>query len=112
MSRYLRTTVRPLGRQLQPSIPLRSPFTLRTLTSSTSLRSDEPSTGSLGVTSSSNTQQPSKHDLYPVTQPPLDTYPAQASRNNANGTDKDVLERMKVREICEGWGLYRDAGEW
>ena len=46
-------------------------------------------------------------NLYATTQPPLETYPAGASRNNANGTDQDVIERAKVREICEGWGVYR-----
>jgi len=47
------------------------------------------------------------HNIYATTQPPLDTYPKGASRNNANGTDQDALERAKIREICEGWGLYR-----
>jgi len=59
----------------------------------------------------SHTSQP-KDDKYRTTQPPAETYPEHASRNNANGTDQDVLERMKVREICEGWGMYRDAAEW
>jgi hypothetical protein len=45
---------------------------------------------------------PSKE--YTTTQPPTSTYPKDASRNNTNGTDADVLERMKIREICEGWG--------
>jgi hypothetical protein len=49
---------------------------------------------------------------YTTMQPPQNTYPEDASRNNATGTDADVLERMKIREICEGWGLYRDAAEW
>ncbi|KAK4553687.1 hypothetical protein LTR86_009185 [Recurvomyces mirabilis] len=51
-------------------------------------------------------------NLYATTQPPLDTYPDGASRNNANGTDQDLIERAKIREICEGWGVYRDAAEW
>ncbi|KAI9804619.1 MAG: hypothetical protein M1833_006693 [Piccolia ochrophora] len=51
-------------------------------------------------------------DLYKTTAPPSPTFPASASRNNAVGTDDDVLDRMKVREICEGWGTYRDAAEW
>ncbi|MCJ1253217.1 hypothetical protein MMC24_001028 [Lignoscripta atroalba] len=51
-------------------------------------------------------------DLYKTNQPPEETWPEQASRNNSTGTDGDVLERMKVREICEGWGCYRDAAEW
>ena len=46
-------------------------------------------------------------NIYATVQPPLDTFPDKASRNNANGTDQDALERAKVREICEGWGLYR-----
>jgi len=53
-----------------------------------------------------------KEDLYPTTQPPSSTYPSNASRNNATGTDADVLERFKIREICEGWPVYRDAAEW
>lgn len=48
--------------------------------------------------------------LYPVTQPPH--WPSEASRNNATGTDAEVLDRFKIREICEGWGCYRDAAEW
>ena len=51
-------------------------------------------------------------DLYKTVQPPLDTWTPNASRNNANGTDADALERCKIREICEGWGAYRDAAEW
>lgn len=49
-------------------------------------------------------------ELYPVTQPPH--WPSEASRNNATGTDAEVLDRFKIREICEGWGCYRDAAEW
>ncbi|KAF2245388.1 hypothetical protein BU26DRAFT_607648 [Trematosphaeria pertusa] len=33
-------------------------------------------------------------------------------RDPQHGTDADVLERMKIREICEGWGTYRDTAEW
>jgi len=51
-------------------------------------------------------------EKYRTTQPPASTYPEHASRNNSNGTDQDLLDRMKVREICEGWGMYRDAAEW
>ena len=51
-------------------------------------------------------------DIYHTAQPPDSTYPANASRNNATGTDADVIERMKVREICEGWPCHRDAAEW
>lgn len=52
-------------------------------------------------------------DLYPTTQPAEDTYPEHALRNNSKGNDpdKEALERFKVREICEGWGSYRDAAE-
>jgi hypothetical protein len=49
---------------------------------------------------------------YTTEQPPLSTYPKDATRNNANGTDTDALERFKIREICEGWPVYRDAAEW
>ena len=45
-------------------------------------------------------------DIYYTAQPPNSTYPANASRNNATGTDADVIERMKVRKICEGWPCY------
>ena len=53
-------------------------------------------------------------DRYPVTQPEEGTYPSKALRNNAKGTylDKEALERFKIREICEGWGNYRDAAEY
>lgn len=61
---------------------------------------------------SSSSLHPTKDDLYPTKQPPLDTYPKDASRNNATGTDAEVIDRMKIREICEGWGCYRDAAEW
>ncbi|THW06220.1 hypothetical protein D6C97_00011 [Aureobasidium pullulans] len=52
-------------------------------------------------------------DPYHTEQPALDTYPKDAIRNNAKGhdLDKEALERFKVREICEGWGVYRDAAE-
>ncbi|KAK0939162.1 hypothetical protein LTR29_009272 [Friedmanniomyces endolithicus] len=50
--------------------------------------------------------------IYTTTQPPLNTYLTGASHNNTNGTDQDVLERAKICEICEGWGLYRDAVGW
>ncbi|KAI9740256.1 MAG: hypothetical protein M1834_004834 [Cirrosporium novae-zelandiae] len=49
-------------------------------------------------------------DLYHTSQPPQELWPAKASRNN--GTDAEALERFKIREICEGWGCYRDAAEW
>ncbi|KAI9755439.1 MAG: hypothetical protein M4579_004296 [Chaenotheca gracillima] len=54
----------------------------------------------------------STNNLYVTRQPPLETWPSKASRNNANGDDSTVLDRMKIREICEGWGAYRDAAEW
>ncbi|KAE8326307.1 hypothetical protein BDV39DRAFT_193802 [Aspergillus sergii] len=37
-------------------------------------------------------------------------WPEHAIRNN--GTDAMVLERMKLRELAEGWPCYRDACEW
>lgn len=70
-----------------------------------------PTSGRLGIANDTS-QHPSKYDLYPTFQPPLDTWPSEASRNNATGSDAEVLDRMKVREICEGWGCYRDAAEW
>ncbi|XPS72907.1 hypothetical protein M3J09_005064 [Ascochyta lentis] len=53
-------------------------------------------------------------DQYPTTQPAKATYPDNALRNNSKGRDldKEALERFKIREICEGWGVYRDAAEW
>ncbi|KAF3031252.1 hypothetical protein E8E11_000158 [Didymella keratinophila] len=56
----------------------------------------------------------SDQDRYPTTQPALNTYPEHAVRNNAKGSelDQEALERFKIREICEGWGVYRDAAEW
>lgn len=54
----------------------------------------------------------STYNEYTTAQPPQSTYPTNATRNSTNGTDADVLERLKIREICEGWGLYRDAAEW
>ncbi|KAJ5653052.1 hypothetical protein N7490_000055 [Penicillium lividum] len=37
-------------------------------------------------------------------------WPEHAIRNN--GPDVLVLERMKLRELAEGWPCYRDACEW
>jgi hypothetical protein len=53
------------------------------------------------------------NDPYHTEQPPLDSYPKSALRNNSKGQDldKEALERFKIREICEGWGVYRDAAE-
>lgn len=52
-------------------------------------------------------------DPYRTAQSAQHTYPQDALRNNAKGNDldKEALERLKVREICEGWGSYRDAAE-
>jgi len=52
-------------------------------------------------------------DPYHTAQPSVETYPNDALRNNAKGNDldKEALERFKVRELCEGWGSYRDAAE-
>lgn len=49
---------------------------------------------------------------YTNVQPPLSTYPKKASRKNADSTHADVLERMEVREISEGWPCYRHVAEW
>lgn len=53
-------------------------------------------------------------DPYRTAQPAQETNPKDALRNNARGNDldKEALERFKVREICEGWGSYRDAAEY
>ena len=47
---------------------------------------------------------PSDGDRNLTIQPALNTYPENAVRNNAEGSDLDkgALERFKVREICEG----------
>ena len=52
-------------------------------------------------------------DPYHTAQPSAENYPNDALRNNAKGNDldKEALERFKVRELCEGWGSYRDAAE-
>ncbi|KIW30158.1 uncharacterized protein PV07_05924 [Cladophialophora immunda] len=41
---------------------------------------------------------------------PAGSRPEHAVRNN--GPDNLVLERYKLRELAEGWPLYRDACEW
>ncbi|CAI7637437.1 unnamed protein product [Penicillium bialowiezense] len=41
---------------------------------------------------------------------PEGTYPSNAVRNN--GPDNLVIERLKIRELAEGWPCYRDACEW
>ncbi|KAI0552337.1 hypothetical protein F4679DRAFT_86873 [Xylaria curta] len=41
---------------------------------------------------------------------PEGTYPSHAIRNN--GPDHLVIERLKLRELAEGWPCYRDACEW
>ncbi|EXJ75951.1 pep2-like protein [Cladophialophora psammophila CBS 110553] len=41
---------------------------------------------------------------------PAGSRPEHAIRNN--GPDNLVLERYKLRELAEGWPLYRDACEW
>ncbi|KAJ7634988.1 Pea pathogenicity protein 2 [Roridomyces roridus] len=41
---------------------------------------------------------------------PAGTRPTNAIRNN--GPDELALERFKLRELAEGWPLYRDAREW
>ena len=56
----------------------------------------------------------SDSDRYPTSQPDEGTFPENAVRNNSKGKDldKEALERFKIREICEGWGVYRDAAEY
>jgi len=49
-------------------------------------------------------------DLYPTKQAPLETRPDQAHR--LNGNDQEAIDRLKIREICEGWGVYRDGADW
>ncbi|CAG9950591.1 unnamed protein product [Clonostachys rosea f. rosea IK726] len=51
-------------------------------------------------------------NLYSVPNRPAHLQPHGASRNNRSGTDADALERFKIREICEGYPLYRDVSEW
>ncbi|KAF2499976.1 putative pathogenesis associated protein Pep2 [Lophium mytilinum] len=41
---------------------------------------------------------------------PAGSQPTKAVRNN--GPDKLALERFKLRELAEGWPMYRDACEW
>ncbi|KAF8194352.1 hypothetical protein K438DRAFT_1827830 [Mycena galopus ATCC 62051] len=41
---------------------------------------------------------------------PAGTRPTNAVRNN--GPNELVLERFKLRELAEGWPMYRDAREW
>nr|GAT50207.1 predicted protein [Mycena chlorophos] len=41
---------------------------------------------------------------------PAGTRPTNAIRNN--GPDELALERFKLRELAEGWPMYRDAREW
>ncbi|KAF7325961.1 SnoaL-like domain-containing protein [Mycena kentingensis (nom. inval.)] len=41
---------------------------------------------------------------------PAGTRPTNAVRNN--GPDDLALQRFKLRELAEGWPMYRDAREW
>ncbi|KAJ7065066.1 hypothetical protein C8F01DRAFT_787989 [Mycena amicta] len=41
---------------------------------------------------------------------PAGTRPTNAIRNN--GPDDLALQRFKLRELAEGWPMYRDAREW
>lgn len=38
--------------------------------------------------------------------------PVAAGRLVYNTDDASTLERFRIREICEGWPLHRDACEW
>ncbi|CAG8395610.1 unnamed protein product [Penicillium salamii] len=49
-------------------------------------------------------EMPDLHSL------PEGTYPSDAVRNN--GPENLVIERLKLRELAEGWPCYRDACEW
>ncbi|KAK8096712.1 hypothetical protein PG999_012656 [Apiospora kogelbergensis] len=52
-------------------------------------------------------------DLYHVEQAPLKLRPDKAARNIASDPDRrHLLDRMEIRELCEGWPVYRDAAEW
>ncbi|KAK7964157.1 hypothetical protein PG988_011131 [Apiospora saccharicola] len=51
--------------------------------------------------------------LYHVEQAPLALRPDRAARNIASDPDRQhLLDRMDIRELCEGWPVYRDAAEW
>lgn len=41
---------------------------------------------------------------------PAGTWPSAAYRNN--GPDNLAFERFKLRELAEGWPMYRDSSEW
>jgi hypothetical protein len=45
----------------------------------------------------------------PSSRPRRHTLP-DATRNNVNDRNSDVLERFKIREICAAWGLK--DGKW
>ncbi|KAL4891701.1 hypothetical protein BDV59DRAFT_203297 [Aspergillus ambiguus] len=57
-----------------------------------------------------------KPALFKVAEPegyPLGAEPPVASNRLVYNTDDaSTLERFKIREICEGWPLHRDACEW
>ncbi|GLB05161.1 hypothetical protein AtubIFM57258_011197 [Aspergillus tubingensis] len=38
--------------------------------------------------------------------------PSASNRLTYNTDDASTLERFKIRELCEGWPLHRDACEW
>jgi len=41
---------------------------------------------------------------------PTNSRPTTSVRNN--GPDNLALERWKLRELAEGWPMYRDSCEW
>ncbi|KAI9154780.1 PEP2-like protein [Paramyrothecium foliicola] len=51
-------------------------------------------------------------DLYEVPDRPAHLYTRAATRNSQSGGDAATLERFKIREICEGYPLYRDVSDW
>ncbi|KAK7001815.1 putative pathogenesis associated protein Pep2 [Favolaschia claudopus] len=50
------------------------------------------------------------HKLNDLHSLPVGSRPVNAVRNN--GPNELVLERFKLRELAEGWPMYRDAREW
>jgi hypothetical protein len=52
---------------------------------------------------------PDKSREYTTTQPPTWARTNDSTRTSSR-TDGAVLERMKIREICEGWGPCNKLG--
>ena len=54
-----------------------------------------------------------------LTHPPPHTWVRNRSSNPrpsrtpaVNGTTEQKLDRLAIRELCEGWPTHRDAQEW